>query len=64
MPTALPSHTHLMIRKLESNFTLTAEEKQALQELPVQTQDVKSNQDIVKMGDQPSQCCLLLEGFS
>ncbi|CAO1661298.1 hypothetical protein NYA30BAC_01218 [Halomonas sp. NYA30] len=64
MPTALSPHTYLMIRKLESNFTLTAEERQALQELPVQTQDVKSNQDIVKMGDQPSQCCLLLEGFS
>ncbi|AJY51502.1 MULTISPECIES: Crp/Fnr family transcriptional regulator [Halomonadaceae] len=64
MPTALLPHTHLMIRKLESNFTLTAEEKRALQELPVQTQDVKSNQDIVKMGDQPRQCCLLLEGFS
>ncbi|MGQ7260460.1 Crp/Fnr family transcriptional regulator [Vreelandella sp. V005] len=64
MPTALLPHTYLMIRKIESTFTLTTEEKRALQELPVQTQDVKSNHDIVKMGDQPSQCCLLLEGFS
>lgn len=64
MPTALSAHTYLMIRKIESKFPLTAEEKRALQELPVQTQDVKTNQDIVQMGDQPSQCCLLLEGFS
>ncbi|NVF13636.1 Crp/Fnr family transcriptional regulator [Vreelandella maris] len=64
MSSALPPHTYLMIRKLESNFTLTADEKRALQELPVQTQDVKANQVIVKMGDQPSQSCLLLEGFS
>lgn len=64
MPTTLSHHTYLMIRKLESNITLTAEEKQALQELPVQTVDVKSNQDIVKIGDQPSHCCLVLEGFS
>ena len=64
MPTALSPHTYLMIRKIESKFSLTAEEKRALQELPVQTQDVKSNQDIVKMGDQPTHCCLLLEGFS
>ncbi|MDQ7734881.1 Crp/Fnr family transcriptional regulator [Halomonas sp. SpR1] len=64
MPTALSAHTYLMIRKIESNYTLTAEEKLALQKLPVQTVDVKSNQDIVKMGDQPTQCCLLLEGFS
>lgn len=64
MATALPSHTYLMIRKLESQISLTAVEKQALQALPVQTQDVKSNQDIVKMGEQPTHCCLLLEGFS
>lgn len=64
MPTALPPHTYLMIRKIESNYTLTSEEKLTLQKLPVQTVDVKSGQDIVKMGDQPTQCCLLLEGFS
>jgi len=64
MPTALLPHTSLMIRKIEGKFSLTAEEKQALQKLPVQTQDVKSNHDIVTMGDRPRQCCLLLEGFS
>lgn len=64
MPTAHHPHHDLMISKLENSFPLSAEEKQALLELPIQLEDVKPHQDIVKMGDKPSQCCLLLEGFS
>ncbi len=51
-----------MIRKLESIFLLPAEEKQALQSLPVQVQVFEADQDIVRVGDSPSQCCLLVEG--
>lgn len=54
----------LMIRKLESIFPLFAEERQALQGLPVQVMVLKPDQDIVRVGDRPSQCCLLLEGFT
>lgn len=54
----------LMIRKLDSIFPLSEEERQALQQLPVQVTLFKANQDIVRIGDQPSQCCLLLEGFT
>ncbi|MGY2461605.1 Crp/Fnr family transcriptional regulator [Vreelandella sulfidaeris] len=64
MPTAHHPHHDLMISKLELSFPLNSEEKQALLELPIQIVDVKSHQDIVKMGDKPSQCCLLLGGFS
>ncbi len=53
-----------MIRKLESIFPLSAEEKQALQGLPVQVTGLKADQDIVRVGDRPSQCCLLVEGFT
>jgi CRP-like cAMP-binding protein len=56
-------HT-LMIRKLESNFPLSDEEKQALQDLPVQIQLLKADQDIVRIGDSPSQACLLVEGYT
>jgi CRP-like cAMP-binding protein len=56
-------HT-LMIRKLESIFPLSDEEKQALQDLPVQIQLLKADQDIVRIGDSPSQCCLLVEGYA
>ena len=64
MPTAPYPHNNVMIRKLESNFKLTYEEKLALQEVPIQIADIKSNQDFVKIGDRPSQCCVVLEGFS
>jgi CRP-like cAMP-binding protein len=54
----------LMIRKLESIARLSDEEKQALHDLPVQVQVLKADQDIVRIGDRPSQSCLLLEGFT
>jgi CRP-like cAMP-binding protein len=54
----------LMIRKLKSIAPLSDEEKQALQELPVQVQVLKADEDIVRIGDQPSRCCLLVEGFT
>lgn len=53
-----------MIRKLESIFRLSDEEKQALQGLPVQLQVLRADQDIVRVGDRPSQCCLLVEGYT
>ncbi|MGR4067364.1 Crp/Fnr family transcriptional regulator [Halomonas sp. LR3S48] len=54
----------LMIRKLESNFSLTREEKQALKGLPVQITRHKTDQHIVRTGDRPHHCCLVLEGFT
>ncbi|HCR98035.1 MULTISPECIES: Crp/Fnr family transcriptional regulator [Halomonas] len=64
MTTAPFSPNHIMIRKLENIFALTSEEKQALMGLPIHTKEIKSNQDIVKVGDQPNQCCLMVEGFT
>ena len=53
-----------LITKLESIFTLTHEERQVLADLPMQVQDLRADQDIVREGDRPSRCCLLLEGFA
>jgi CRP-like cAMP-binding protein len=53
-----------MIRKLESVFTLTDDERQALETLPMQVQVIKADQDIVREGDAPSRSCLLLSGFA
>jgi CRP-like cAMP-binding protein len=53
-----------MIRKLESVFTLTDDERQALENLPMQTAAIKADQDIVREGDAPSRSCLLLSGFA
>ncbi|RUR51363.1 Crp/Fnr family transcriptional regulator [Vreelandella populi] len=54
----------IMIRKLQSIFTLTSEEEQALLSLPIQTKDLEANQDIARVGDQPNHCCLIVEGFT
>ncbi len=53
-----------MIHKLESIFPLSVEERQALAGLPVQVAIFKPDRDIVRIGDRPSQCCLILEGFT
>jgi CRP-like cAMP-binding protein len=61
---AYTSQSHPLIRKLESITDLTPEERQALLALPMRVQEVRADQDIVREGDRPSQCCLLLEGFA
>ncbi len=53
-----------MIRKLESTFTLTDGERQALENLPMQLAVVKDHQDLVREGDRPSRSCLILSGFT
>jgi CRP-like cAMP-binding protein len=57
-------HTAPLIRKLESIFVLSDEEWAALENLPMQVQDLRADQDIVREGDRPSRCCLVLEGFA
>ncbi len=53
-----------LIRKLDSIFTLTDDERQALLNLPMQVVVIKEGQDIVRAGDSPSRSCLLLSGFA
>jgi CRP-like cAMP-binding protein len=53
----------LLIRKLESTVTLSGETRQAIQDLPTKLRVLQSGQDIVRDGDQPAQCCLVLEGW-
>ena len=63
MPTS--SHdAHPIIAKLESILTLTDEERAAIQRLPMQVMTLRADQDIVREGDRPSRCCLLLQGFA
>ncbi len=53
-----------LIRKLESIFTLTDDERQALENLPMQVMVIKEGQDIVREGDSPTRSCLVLSGFT
>jgi CRP-like cAMP-binding protein len=53
-----------LIRKLESIFVLTDQERHALENVPMQVTVIRANQDIVREGDHPSRCCLILDGFA
>jgi len=63
---AAPSHfqDNPLIGKIESIFTLTDDERQALETLPMQVAVIKDDQDIVREGDHPSRLCLILSGFA
>ena len=54
----------MMIRKLETIFALSDEERQALAGLPVQVVTFRPDQDIVRIGDRPTQSCMVLQGFT
>jgi CRP-like cAMP-binding protein len=53
-----------LIRKLESIAPLTPDEKAALLRLPLRLKTVAADQDILREGDTPSECSLVVEGFA
>jgi CRP-like cAMP-binding protein len=59
-----PHDVHPLIRKLNSVFILSDEERTALVKLTMQITTIKSDQTIVREGDRPSRCCLILEGVA
>jgi CRP-like cAMP-binding protein len=59
-----PLDINPLIRKLDSIFTLSDEERGALVSLPIQVADLRADQDIVREQDRPSRCCVMLDGFT
>ncbi len=54
-----------LVRKLESIVDdLTVEERDGLRGIQLMVREVHADQDIVRDGDRPSQCCLVLEGMT
>lgn len=58
------SELQALVRKLESIYPVTSHEKQAILDLPIHMRDLPAGQDIVREGDCPSQCFLLVDGFA
>ncbi|WP_243964642.1 Crp/Fnr family transcriptional regulator [Methylobacterium sp. J-026] len=54
----------MLIRKLESITTLSDKERQAVRSLPMRIHNLDARQDIVRDGDQPTHCCLILDGWA
>lgn len=54
----------LLTRKIASIAGLTAEEQDVLDRLPIIVRNLHARQDIVRFGERPSHCCLVLSGFA
>lgn len=54
----------MLIRKLESIAALSDKERRAIQSLPGRIQNLGAQQDIVRDGDQPTHCCVILDGWA
>lgn len=54
----------LLVARLESIFTFTDHEKSAILNLPIQVVEFQARQDIVREGDRPSRCCLVIDGLA
>jgi CRP-like cAMP-binding protein len=52
-----------LIRKLESIAKLSDEVRQSVLSLPLKVREVGADQDIVRDGDRPSECCMIINGF-
>ena len=57
-----PEHD-VLVRKLRSIGPLTTDERQALRSLPLTLEALGPDHDIVREGDRPSACCLVVKGF-
>ena len=60
----VPVRFDMLFRKFETVFTLTDRERTAIRALPAQALAVKRNHDIVREGDSPGRCCVILEGIA
>jgi CRP-like cAMP-binding protein len=63
-PTELYPGYNMLLRKLRSISPLTDDEKHCILALPLSVKSVGADQDIVREGDRPSECCLIIEGFA
>lgn len=53
-----------LIRKLETIARLTDADRQAFNGLPLRIRAFEADTDLVRDGDKPSECCLLVEGLA
>jgi len=55
---------HAIIQKLQSIYDLTTQERQTIGSLPVHVRDAKAGETLVREGDRPTQCCLVISGLA
>jgi CRP-like cAMP-binding protein len=57
------SPLHPLLQKLTSLTALAREEEEAVLALPLVVKEIRPDQDVVRDGDRPTQCCVVVEGF-
>jgi CRP-like cAMP-binding protein len=62
-PAELQPERSRLIRKLQSVADLSPDEQRAVFSLPMVVKTMAADQDIIRVGDRPSDCCLVVEGF-
>lgn len=55
---------HPLLTKLERSITLTEAERSAVTAVPLQQAEVLPDQEILREGDQPVRCFLILDGVT
>jgi CRP-like cAMP-binding protein len=60
----LPSHTDLLLRKLNLLVPLQASDEDAIRQLPFSIEIVRQNRMLVREGTTVSRCCLLAKGYA
>ncbi len=63
-PINLHPERNRLIRKLESIGFLSDADRAGIFGLPMTLKRVESGQDVVREGDRPSECGLIVEGFA
>jgi CRP-like cAMP-binding protein len=61
--TVLDHHDRL-VRQLETIAFLDEDEKRGLKALPLRIRDIAEDRDIVRQGERPTECCLILDGLA
>ncbi|HYD86936.1 MAG TPA: Crp/Fnr family transcriptional regulator [Vitreimonas sp.] len=57
-------HPHeLLIQRLRSLGALDGEEQEAVRALPARVRDFAENSDLVRQGERPVECCMVLRGL-
>ena len=62
--TLATTHSNPLIRKLSTLFPLSGEEKDVLERASTRTMEFDADRDVVSEGDRPSDCNLLLDGWT
>lgn len=57
------ANSDYVLRKLDQGKLFTQDEQEALRRLPVQFASLRAGQHLVREGDQPKRCFVLLDGF-